>query len=599
MALKLYHAPPTTGAGVEITTARQGVAFVSNAEEGSTGVTGLVVDDANSVLEYVGRHRFFAYETAALAHNQVVYNGYFQERAVGRGPTEGMDGDVEVFGRRWDISIADTNSLLSRRLITGADGNRPAESDIDRINWLLSANNKYLSNPADNWEYPSTYVSTTGPISMSAADLRGQTAYDVLNDCAQRSGKNFHVIYNETFDTVPPTNAGKYSLWYDFDYSTAYTSTVRLTNVFADVDNVTTFFAAPDLLLRRTADRNYSGVYLTYATGSIYVQSTAVANLFQQRDAAVNNPNVKTAAEATALANRYLADAEGEDDRLTCRYVCAKQYVNDLREGQRFQAQFTHLTTTAAAYGSAYTYWRVLNRTVRQMNDEFYEIAMEVTPLPCTNSVSQYKSSGILTQGFGTSIATTLNAAPAVGSLLVAVLYLSNDPDDAPPSTVVWPADWTQRHFGIVDPAGGGYIEGSIAIRSHIVTAADTATLTLTRGAGFANSACLDVIEIGCGLTVDQVVYAESVGPTITVPSITTTDDALLLGFHLRMTSAAPRNTPAGWTVLGTAWQDLGSRELVATYSRSVAAGTLASATFEGGVEGGNTAGVVIVEIPG
>ena len=59
--------------------------------------------------------------------------------------------------------------------------------------------------------------------------------------------------------------------------------------------------------------------------------------------------------------------------------MVAKQYVNKLREGHRFQAKFSHLGTLEGAY-SSYGYFRVLNRTVTQLTDDFYEIAVTITP---------------------------------------------------------------------------------------------------------------------------------------------------------------------------------------------------------------------------
>ena len=387
MSLQVRYNRITTAGGVEpdTVTVRAGVAFTHAAEEGAVGISEVIVDDPDNTLDYVGRRRLYAYESAAPAHNQMIFNGYLQQRRIGRLPPEGQDSDTEVMGRRWLLSVADTNSLLSRRLITGADGDRPAETDIARIQWLLDSNDAYLSNPQDNWENPSPYVDATGPIDMSANDYRGYTAFDVLNDCAQRSGKNWFVRYYEANDSVPPTNAGAYALWYADATSTLDSSTLRLTNIDADVDNVTTFAVLPDMILGRDPTRAVSGIFLTYDGGSTYVQSTNVANLFQQLDAAVSNPHVKAASEASALAARYLADAESEDDRLTCRLVVDKQYVNLLRDGQRFEAKFSHLPGYSAAYG----WMRCLRRAVKHLNDEQYEIAIEATAAPTGPSIVQ------------------------------------------------------------------------------------------------------------------------------------------------------------------------------------------------------------------
>ena len=381
-----YNNPVVTGGVPDTFTPRMGVSLASSAEEGSVAQSQIVIDDTANSLAIGGLHRVYAYETRAPAHNQMVFNGYLQERRIGRDPAEGQDEDVEVHGRRWDLTVADTNSLLSRRLITGADGNRGEETDVARIQWLLDSNDAYLSNPQDTWENPSPFIDTTSPVTMSASDLRGQTAFDVLNDCAQRSGKNWFAMYYEANDTVPPTNTGSVALHYYKPESAYYTSTLRLSNVNGQADNVTTFYVLPDAILTRSPARTYSGVYLQYDGGETYQQSTAVANLFQRRDAAVLTFGLLTAAEATALATRYLNDAASEDDRLTnCRFVVPAAYVNDLREGQRFEGWFDHLPD----YEGGYHYWRCLRRTVTQLNDELYEIVVEASPTPSSPEIVQ------------------------------------------------------------------------------------------------------------------------------------------------------------------------------------------------------------------
>ncbi len=411
MSLQIRYNRVTTAAGVQpdTITARQNVAFSSSAEEGSVAQSQLIVDDTSNALNYVGLRRVYAYETRAQAHNQIVFNGYLAERTIGRQPAEGQDSDEEVLGRRWSLSLADTNSLMSRRLITGSDGNRPAETDIARIQWLLDSNDKYLSNPHDTWANPSPFIDTSGAVAMDAADLRGQTAFDVLNDCAQRSGKNWFAQYYEAADTVPPTNAGSIALHYYTAESTYNTSTLRLSNVNGDADNLTTFAVLPDAILTRDPSRVYSGMYVQYDGGELYQQSTTVENLFQRRDAAVSNPNIKTAAKASALATRYLADAATEDDRITCRFIVPAAKVNDLREGQRLQARFSHFS----GY-SSYSYMRCLRRTVTQYGDDHYEIAVELSPAPCTPSIA--RAGATSESGAGNHI---FPFTPAAGKLLI------------------------------------------------------------------------------------------------------------------------------------------------------------------------------------
>ena len=341
----------------------QGVSLTANAEEGSVAISTLLVDDPGGTLNLVGHRRVYVYESAEDPLNQMIWTGFLGDRTVTRGEGE----FVLSADRRWSAALVEGNTILSRRIITGADGNRPAETDVARVTWLVASS--YLST-VDN---ALGYLDTSGPIAMEAADLRGQTAFDVVNDCANRSGKNWFLIYHG--DTSPPSYIGTYSIWYASAESSSYVSTLRLTNVLADVDNSTTFAVNPDVTLRRDPSRVYSGVYLPYEGGVLYQQDTATKNAYAARDTAAPNANVEDSTKAAALARRYLDDAATEDDRIDFRIVVPKEKVNHLREGHRVEVKFSHLP----GYSSAYGWARLLRRTVTQLSDELYEIAGELS----------------------------------------------------------------------------------------------------------------------------------------------------------------------------------------------------------------------------
>lgn len=349
-----------------------GLTLVENAEEGTVAQSQLVIEDEGGTLDLVGMKRLWAWESGEDGGNQVIIAGTLGDREIGR-----IAGGEEPFlvgaDRRWSCSVVDPNAQLSRRVITGDDGNRPAETDIARLAWLYSS--AYLSGVGNSLGY----IDTTGAVDMDAADLRGQTAHDVINDCAQQSGKDFFLVPAAESLT---TGVSTWSIYYALPWAAIYSSTLRLTNVRADVDNSTTFAVDPDMILRRTPERVYSGVFLRYQGGALYTQDATTANAFAYRDAVHPGVNLTTAAAALARANRYLADTDEEEDRITCSFVVPKEKVNHLRAGQRVQIKFSHLP----GYSSGYTYARCVRREVRQMSDEFYRITVDLVGLGSTTA---------------------------------------------------------------------------------------------------------------------------------------------------------------------------------------------------------------------
>ena len=321
------------------------------AEEGSVALSTIPVDDPDGDYDIVGWRRISAYEDTATGSNTLVGVWWVADRKVTRGPY------LTGSGRLWTVSLADMNSVLSHRVLHNPDANRSAETDTARLNWLLGT----LGTPG----IPTTeYVNSSGGVSMDAVDYRGQTRIDVINDCAQQSGKNFFVYVKDGGSHLSP--AWGLGLWYDHAYSTAYSSIVRLTNVAAEVDGVTTFAIGDDTELIRDPSRVYSGAYVRYDGGTVYQESIATSNAFTRRDAIVPADNVKSSAKATARANRYLLDMNSEEDRITTSFYAPASRLNLVREGMRVQLKATHLP----GYGTTYSWLRVLRRSITQVAEE-------------------------------------------------------------------------------------------------------------------------------------------------------------------------------------------------------------------------------------
>lgn len=327
----------------------------TEAEEGGVAQSTVYADDPTGALDIGGHRIFTVQEDTATGSNTHIYVGYTAGRRISRGDYR------TTTGRVWDIDLVDLNSVLPRRIFDGTRANRPAEKDVARIQWLLT------TEEASNYVDDDLYVSTTGPVDMDAVDYRGQTVANVIDDCAQASGKNWFVWYRE--------ETGEFSLWYDFATSTSYSSPIRLTNVLSEVDEVWTFPISQDTSLSRSPDRVNSGAYLPFDGGTVYTQSLTTAAAFAYRDAVMPAENVKTQAKAQARASRYLGEMDSEENVITTTVILPKGKVNFLMQGMRVQFKASHLP----GYED-YVWGRLLNRSVSQVSEQYYEVKLELSP---------------------------------------------------------------------------------------------------------------------------------------------------------------------------------------------------------------------------
>ena len=132
-----------------------------NAEEGSVGMFRVEIDDPDGTYRVGGHRLFYVTEDTADPMDQILALGYTQERVISRGDlVEGYG----TSGRVIAVDVADANTILSRRVMTGSDANRPAETDVARVRWLVMTNEASLI-------VDSRYLDDSGPKNMDAACL--------------------------------------------------------------------------------------------------------------------------------------------------------------------------------------------------------------------------------------------------------------------------------------------------------------------------------------------------------------------------------------------------------------------------------------------
>jgi hypothetical protein len=344
--------------------------LTEQAEEGSTALSSFIVDDPDGDYDIVGWRRIWIYEDAAAGSNNLTGVWWIGDRTIERGPFE------TGAARQWTLTLVDYNTLLSTRILHNPDANRPAETDIARLDWLVNT----LGTPGIT---TTEYVNPAGPKNMDEADYRGQSRLDVISDCAQQSGKNYFIYIRNNGDGTHDRG-----LWYDFASSTQYSSPIRLSNVLTDVDNNFTFAIADDTQLVRDPGRTYSGAYVRFDGGAAYEEDFTISNNFTRRDAVYDASNVKHLTTATNRALRYLTQSADEEDRIKTAFYVPEAKVNFVKPGMRLQFRASHLP----GYES-FSWLRVLKKQILEVSEApestylmTLELASSGSSLPSTCS---------------------------------------------------------------------------------------------------------------------------------------------------------------------------------------------------------------------
>lgn len=336
-----------------------GFSLTDAAESGVLAMSRVRVDDPSGNLNIVGHHAFRAIETACSWQN--LFRGYFADRIVKR-----ADSMLTGAARLWDCTVYDLNAALQFEVIRGSAAQRPAETDTARLAWLLGSG-------------------FTGPISsddsavfgadedLDKQDYRGMTMADVLSDCAQATGANYFVAWDDAL--------GSPVLHY-YDPARAFnSSSLSISNVLSDVDGTTVFAPDRDAELTRDPSLVYSGVLYRYGdrdSAFVYeTNGTVLAAIGHKRETAQEDPSLSSAAKATRKADKWLTESETELDTISVTlHKVPPAQVNLIRAGQRIQVRFTHLP----GYES-FTWVRIQRRTVAQDGEtqEYYALTLQLS----------------------------------------------------------------------------------------------------------------------------------------------------------------------------------------------------------------------------
>lgn len=345
----------------------------------------LLVDDPDGDFLPLMFRRIYCNDDDAPSGAQVVGNWFISNLKVQR-----MNPKV-LTSRRWVITMADENSLLSRRIFVGSDSNRPAETDIERLRWALTTTELNVLDPNED------YIDTTGPVDLDAADLRQQGPDEMMASLMAASGKQYWVIYRE--DLTPHV----YTLWYaNQNRSDLYSSTVSLSNVLSEVGDPTSTLVYPlssDAELDRAGGRMASGLVAPFKTAWIYLQDTDVGDTYAYVDRVAGDfKNVSSLTKATAQVTRELHELALPDDEITTTWTVESDNLNLIKQGMRVPVHASHFPNYTddsdvylpgylqPGYSAGFVWCRVMERTVRQVGQTTFEVPLRLSPqklIPC------------------------------------------------------------------------------------------------------------------------------------------------------------------------------------------------------------------------
>jgi hypothetical protein len=303
-----------------------------------------------------------------------VFSGYTHSRSterIGRQPRN---------QRGWDVEVVDLNTLADD-FILGDDesADRPAETDYARVTWLLTVGFATGAGVAAG------QVPNTNTITMDAIDYRGRKPREVLDQCAEVTGKTWF-LYN--WD-------GTNDLYYDLAEN-ATAADIAISDDPSDVDygaSLTTFAPSNATVVRRP-DEVYSKVYLTWAGGVVEAENATTRDTYRRREIGIIDMGVRTSTTAQAKADAFLASSAVERVSVSdLSLVVPETHVNKVRAGQLINLKFQRHDIGP----SAIPYF-VTRRTVQSFNgsDTEYKITLSlVNALAATRYLYQRGSNEV------------------------------------------------------------------------------------------------------------------------------------------------------------------------------------------------------------
>lgn len=428
---------------------RDSVRLTEQANMGTVGSGSFTIEDDAGSVEIVGHKSFKAEQSSCSV--ATMFRGHVVDRECSRGETEMVGA-----GREITVNVIDGNVRAGFKVIRGLSWKRPTETISTRLTALLASS--FLSGLVADTGYV-----TSSSISLDKADLRGQRPGDVIADMAERAKFNWFIFWDEAADS----GAGAYSLFFgDSNTQTSLSSTLRISNVMADVDSTTTFAPSQDTKLSRSPERVVSGIWLPFAKGNVYRTRATTETEFQPRDGTAPNANVKRRAKAVTLADDYLFEHRNEEDQITTRLRLPATKVNLARAGYRIQGKFSHFEPEG--YADDFRWFSIVERTVSQPqnDDNTYDVDMTLSPQESNTCGAIVQSSG----NISSPATATLSSPVTPGNVLVAIGFRNGDSAMPPIEYLGVDAGFTALGSPLQSTGLDGGSEGRCFAQAKLVT---------------------------------------------------------------------------------------------------------------------------------
>lgn len=453
------------------------------AEEFQSGASDVVLDDSTADFYVYPYRPMYFVETAAYGdpYFGIIGPVWTERRVVERG-------NERTGSRRvWTISVRDINSLLALRIQKGTDAERDAETDVERVTWLIGTA-EVIGGFGDNgYTIEETeFFFTDGPVDMSESDYTFQYSEGVLRDCLDQGATKNGFLYPAPTSGSDPTRIG---IWYGTDARADFASLHKISNDLDDISpEVLTGFAgvtpqystgyvfppSQDMRLDRDPTRTITGAGLQWDGANTYLSNGTPGDVLTRRDMVFAGELVKNVTQAGERLAAILDTNDTEDDAITCSVVVPDWLVHAFVAGNRVQFKATHLASLGY---EDYVWMRVAKVTTRHIAPEggspgVYELALDlraesppgpeeptppvVTPVACEGGTPE----GIEAHSgypMGVHSPPNGNAAPTPSPGLVQYFRAGISPIFSPSTTAInsWHfPTWGAGGFGTVDAAG-------------------------------------------------------------------------------------------------------------------------------------------------
>lgn len=480
-------------------------------------------DDGTRIIPWRRRVRV---TESAVAPGFVLWQG----RTIGadrrRGPIQ--TGSASMF----DVNLTDTNTDFGGLAFRSS---RPAETDVDRISYLLYNFLQGQSRPST--VIGDTYFRTDAPGNLAAHLYEGIPLIEWFTHITETINREFFFTKD-------------YDLFYNIPAATTYAATIAITD---DGPDYSTSF--PPILPEATEDATelFTGLRFVYANNArVNISRPAVTAANDIWTTNVTDESVTTAAAATARANKFLDEFDHSRTSFRCGVELPEDRVDSISWGMTISFRSAACGIfTPSTYRITRLSWELIGEGLWRADIELNYASKfgrasnpgtppVVGPVPFTPSASVFQSA-TNTEQVMSSVDVTWPSSTGVGDLLVGCYAIRSH------DVTGGPSGWSGHPSGLVSVSGGS----STGEMFYDLAASGSETTETFTGSG-GDRQIATIIEFPGTWTLVDSAETTGTGGSFGTGSVTPTAGkrALIIGMYVQhATDFVQTITPdAGWT---------------------------------------------------